>query len=219
MKKNIIFKSLVLIVILLITFLTLNSKEVNKFKKDYEKLNNKTNENGKKYKNIKISNDNPIVYASYKEIFNVLDNTGVIYFGFPECPWCRNAVPVLLDAAQETGIDKIYYMNNLKDRDIKTLKEGNIITEKEGTKNYNKLLKRLDGKVSVYNGLNDENIKRLYFPTVIVVKNGKIVDYIEGTVDTQKDPYKPLSKKEEKELKEKYIKAINKTLMCEKTKC
>ena len=45
-----------------------------------------------------------------EEIFDILDGTGIIYFGFPECPWCRNAVPVLLDAAEEVGIEKIYYI-------------------------------------------------------------------------------------------------------------
>lgn len=213
MKKKIIIFSVLILLILGLIFLT--SKKVdNKFEAEYEMLNGEKTENGKKYLNINISKDNPIVYADYDKIFEILDNTGVIYFGFPECPWCRNAVPVLLKAAKETNISKIYYMNNLEDRDIKTLKDGKIITEKEGTKNYKKLLKKLGEKASVYEGLNDENIKRLYFPTVVIVKNGKILDYIVGTVDSQEDPYIPLSKKEKKELKTKYKDAINKTLTC-----
>ena len=61
-----------------------------------------------------------------------MNSSGVIYFGFPECPWCRNAVSVLLDAASETGIDKIYYMNNRDDRDIQSLKDGKISIEQAG---------------------------------------------------------------------------------------
>ncbi len=209
MKKKI---SLIVIIVLLGMIIFIKPK--NTFKKEYESLNGKTNDNGKTYLNVNISKDNPVEYADYKKVFEVLDKSGIIYFGFSECPWCRNAVPVLLDAAKETGVEKIYYMNNLNDRDIKKLENNEIVTEKEGTKNYKKLLKKLGDKASVYEGLNDDNIKRLYFPTVVVVKNGKITDYIVGTVDAQKDPYKKLTKSQKKELKEKYVKAMSATLTC-----
>ncbi len=211
-------KIIILITIILLaigTIFIINMQKPNKFKKEYESLNGKQTEEGKEYKNITIKENNPVVYASYKEIFDVLDSTGIIYFGFPECPWCRNAVPVLLEAAEETGIEKIYYMNNVNDRDIKTLKDGNIITKKEGTNNYNKLLQKLGDNAPTYEGLNDSSIKRLYFPAVIVVKDGNIVDTIFGTVDSQKDPYIPLNSAQTKELKEKYVTAINKILMCD----
>lgn len=210
-KRNIMILGLIIITIGL--FLSIPKTE-NKFKREYERLNNKKNQNGKYYKKVNIPEENPIVYSNYEELFEVLDKTGVIYFGFPECPWCRNAVPILMEAAKETGVDKIYYLNNLKDRNTLSLKDGKIITEKEGTKNYDKLLKKIGDNASVYEGLEDENIKRLYFPTVITVKNGEIQDYIVGTVDSQKDPYNDLTKKEAKELKDKYVKAINKTLIC-----
>lgn len=191
-----------------------------RFKLEYEALNGQKAENGSTYMDVNISNDNKIVYADYNQIFDVLDGTGVIYFGFPECPWCRNAAPVLLEAAEETAIEQIYYLNNNDDRDIKILKDGKVITEKEGTSNYNKLLEKLGDKAAVYEGLEDENIKRLYYPTVVFVKEGQIVDYIEGTVESQKDPYKPLTEEQRQELKDKYKKAINNLLTCnEESRC
>ena len=191
-----------------------------RFKLEYEALNGQKAENGSTYMDVNISNDNKIVYADYDQIFDVLDGTGVIYFGFPECPWCRNAAPVLLEAAEETAIEQIYYLNNNDDRDIKILKDGKVITEKEGTSNYNKLLEKLGDKAAVYEGLEDENIKRLYYPTVVFVKEGQIVDYIEGTVESQKDPYKPLTEDQRQELKDKYKKAINTLLTCnEESRC
>lgn len=207
-------KIIIIIVITLLTAGLIILKPKNTFKNEYEQLNGQENENGKKYITVNIPKNNPIIYADYEKIFEILDSEGVIYFGFPKCPWCRNAVSVLLKAASDTGLGKIYYMNNVEDRDIKKLEKGKVITEKEGSKNYKKLLKKLGEKTSVYEGLNDINIKRLYFPTVIIVKNGQIVDYIVGTVETQKDPYKPLTKKEKKQLKEKYETAINKVLTC-----
>lgn len=218
-KKIILFIAVMIIGICSFFILKPETMAV-RFKKEYESLNGKKTESNKKYLNVTIKNSNKIVYASYSRIFEILNTTGVIYFGFPECPWCRNAVPLLLEAANETGIEKIYYMNNKEDRDIKSLKDGKIITEKDGTNNYNKLLKKFGENASVYENLNDSNIKRLYFPTVVVVKNGKIVDYITGTVDSQTDPYKPLNSKQKKELKNKYIKAMKKTLICDsENKC
>ena len=68
------------------------SKDAVTFKKEYEPLNNRVNPNNNKlYPEVSISNDNPVKYSSYDEIFEVLKSgTGVIYFGFPECPWARN---------------------------------------------------------------------------------------------------------------------------------
>ena len=212
---------LVVFVIAIISIVFLKPESMaTRFKLEYEALNGQKAENGSTYMDVNISNDNKIVYADYDQIFDVLDGTGVIYFGFPECPWCRNAAPVLLEAAEETAIEQIYYLNNNDDRDIKILKDGKVITEKEGTFNYNKLLEKLGDKAAVYEGLEDESIKRLYYPTAVFVKEGQIVDYIEGTVESQKDPYKPLTEEQRQELKDKYKKAINNLLTCnEESRC
>lgn len=207
---------LVVLVIGIISFIYLRPESMEThFKLEYESLNGKND-----YIDVNIPSDNNIVYADYEQIFDILDGTGVIYFGYPECPWCRNAVPVLIEAAKEAEVDQIYYLNNNKDRDTKTLKDGKVVTEKEGTDNYNKLLEKLGDKASTYEGLEDNSIKRLYFPTLVVVKNGEITDYIEGTVDSQKDPQKPLNEKQKKELKDKYTKAMKKLKTCnQNSKC
>lgn len=70
------------------------------FKAEYEALNDLYNSN-KKSVRMNIPLDNPIVYSNLTEILDVIKTkTGIVYFGFPECPWCRNAVPVLLDSAK-----------------------------------------------------------------------------------------------------------------------
>ncbi len=183
-----------------------------KFASEYNSLNGKKTESGKTYLKVNIKTNN-VKYTSYKEVFDILDSkTGIIYFGFPECPWCRNALPVLLEAADD---QTIYYFNNKEDRDTKELLEdGTVKTTKESTKDYKKLIEKLGDYADTYDGLNDENIKRLYYPTVLFVKNGKIIDKIVSTVDSQKDPYKPLTSKQTKELKEKYQNAISKMQTC-----
>ena len=182
-----------------------------KFKEEYESLNGKKNKNGKEYVNISIPKDNKMVYATYDEIVDVIKNkNGVIYFGFPECPWCRNSVPILIDAINELGIDKIYYFNALDMRDEKKLDDsGNVVVVKEGTNEYKELLELLHGYISEYKGLNDPSIERLYFPTVIFVKNGEIIGSHVSTLESQTDPYKKLNKDEKQELKDIYLNLIN----------
>ena len=208
-------KVISIILILLVITGCANNKACNdsdaiKFKKEYESLNGKKN-NGTEYVKVKIDEDNSMKYAKYDDVINLIKNgTGVIYFGFPECPWCRNAVPVLIDAANELGIDKIYYFNALSMRDKKVLENGEVITEKEGTEEYKELVNLLYNDLPLYDGLNDDTIKRLYFPTVLFVKDGKVIYLHTSTVESQENPLIKLDKKQYKELKDIYLKYLNK---------
>lgn len=224
MDKKIIMPFLALILALLLVLsigITGNNKKLDaiKFKAEYESLNGKKNDNGKEYVHVDVDRKNPFVYAKYDEVIDIIKNgTGVIYFGFPECPWCRNMVSVLADAAKEMGIDKVYYFNALDMRDKKSLDEdGKIVIEKKGTDEYYKLINALGDSIGAYEGLNDDSIKRLYFPTVIFVKDGKIIESHIGTLDSQTDPYKVLNEKEKNELKDIYMNGFNKVyeIMCD----
>lgn len=195
------------------------SKDAVTFKKEYEALNNRVNPNNNKlYPEVSISNDNPVKYSSYDEIFEVLKSgTGVIYFGFPECPWCRNLVPVMLSAAKEVEIDTIYYLNIKDDRDVLMLNEnGDIITEKEGNKKYFELVEKLDSILDDYiltdnDGKSVSTVeKRIYTPLLIFVKNGKIIAHHTDTVDSQTDPYVALNDRQSEELLLKLINYMSK---------
>ena len=181
----------------------LENSDAIKFKEEYESLNNKDNGYDGKYLRISINDDNVIKYASFEELIDLLDKgTGVIYFGFPECPWCRNAVPSLLEAADSTGIEQIYYFNAVDIRDQKTLDaNGEVITTKEGTEEYKELLKKLDKYLLPYDGLNDESIKRLYFPSVYFIKDGVVIGKHIDTVESHTDASKELNEKQKLELK------------------
>lgn len=175
-----------------------------RFKDEYEALNDKTYSGSeRKYLSVSIPEDNPIEYVDYTRVKQILTNgTGVIYFGFPECPWCRNLVPTLIDVSNELGIEKIYYFNNKSERDVKSLDENNnIVVKTDGSDNYYELLELLGEHASIYDGLNDDSIKRLYFPTLIFVKDGEIVAFHEGTVDSQEDASVMMTAEQQKELK------------------
>ncbi|MDD4623774.1 MAG: thioredoxin family protein [Bacilli bacterium] len=225
MKKNIFFSIFLVslfFTVSIIIFYNFGNKDIQskitdskKFKEEYENLNNELKSDGiNKYTEINIIEDNVIKYSTYDEIMNILeDGTGVIYFGYPECPWCRNAAPELVKVAKETGLETIYYFDNMSIRDDKILDEnGNVITNKEGTEEYYDLLSKLSDYLGPYKGLNDENIKRLYVPTVIFVKDGNIVGVHMGTVESQKDPNILMNSNQIKELQEIYRENIEKVL-------
>lgn len=223
MKKVVLF-----VVVISLVFLTGCGKKMEsvtkdevKFQKEYENLNGKK-QGDKKNLEVSIPDSNKMKYINSDEVISILEKkTGVIYFGFPNCPWCRNAVPVLIDAAIDSGLDSIYYANLLEERDTKKLDdEGQIVTEKEGSEAYYKIVDLLKDSLGVYEGLDDDSVKRLYFPTVVFVKNGKVEAVHIGTVDSQKDPYKELNSKEKEQLKDIYVKAITKiqNLTCDTDK-
>ncbi len=206
-KKKILLLGIFLIVAVMCAYIKVQNKyeiineDAIKFKEEYESLNSEG------YKKVEISENNQIKYSDYEEIVEILENgTGVIYLGFPECPWCRNAVPVLLDAASETGVETIYYYNALSIRDKKHLDdEGNIVVDEEGTEEYKKLVELLYDHLDSYDGLNDDTIKRIYFPTVIFVKDGKVIGLHTSTVDSQTDPSVSLTDEQYEELKDIYV--------------
>ncbi len=225
MKKNKNKKSnnkiIYLIVFLLIITTILSSITISKnkltkdekyFKREYEKYNNKKDLSGNKYINVNIVENNGVKYLSGKETVDFMKNkTGIIYFGYPQCSWCRSAVEVLLDAKNEMGIDKLYYYNDYGARDEKYLgSDGEILTLRNGSDEYYEILKLLGDKAEVYEGLNDESIKRLYFPTVLFIKNGEIKKMHVSTVESNKSENEKLSNKEYNELKRIYIDGIKK---------
>ena len=152
-----------------------------KFKQEYESYNHTQNSDGKTIE-MTISEKNPIDYATMNEVLNLFENgTGILYFGDPTSPWCRNVVPILLDVAKNQKIEKIYYFNT-----------SNI----EKDKNYEKLKEYLEE----YLVTNNDKEKVLYVPDVYFVKEGEIVGHHRGSVNSQNDPYTPLSGNQKNEL-------------------
>lgn len=188
MKKFLsILSCLVLLVIITGCGNNKNSDDALKFKKEYEELNSSSVK-------MDISENNPIKYATFDEIIDVLTKgTGVVYFGFPGCPWCRNVIPVLFEVAKENDVDTIYYFNP---REIRN----------SGNDAYQQLTTILND----YLEENDEGVKTLYVPDVYFVKDGKIMGNHLSTVDSQSDPYTPLDEEQRAELKNIYQELFDK---------
>ena len=186
--KKILKISLCTVMLFISTACTNNNAitDSEKFKQEYEALNNNSVV-------MNINKNNPIEYIEFDEVIELLTaGTGVIYFGFPGCPWCRNMIPVLFEVA-DTNNSSVYYFNP---RDIRT----------NGDESYQKLIEILGD----YLLENDNGEKTLYVPDVYFVKNGKIVGNHLSTVDSQTDPYTPLTEQQTNELKNIYQELFNK---------
>ncbi len=142
-----------------------------------------------------VGENNVFVYRNINEIISILNNgTGIIYLGFPECKWCQAYVPYLNEVAKEFNLEKIYYFNILEDR-------------KNNTKEYLQIVDILKD----YLNYDEEGKKRIYVPTVIAIKEGKIIGFDDETsLDTKNldNPKDYWTNEEVKDLKEKLTKMI-----------
>ncbi len=196
-----------------------DQSDATKFKIEYEQFNSATNSAGKPYPVLEISGENIVKYSnSYGALDILKGGTGVIYFGYASCPWCRNAVPVLLDAAYDSGIDNIYYVDITFERDKYIYSNGELFLEEPPTQGYLELLEVLDEYLDEYT-IKDDNgndietgEKRIYVPLVVFVRDGKIVGIHADTVESQKDPYVVLDDKQREELYNIYMDNFHKVL-------
>lgn len=136
----------------------------NKFKDN--KDNNNALKFAQEYKSVDANNK--FIYKTGEEIIKVLEKgTGIVYLGFPECPWCQAYVKIIDDVAKDTDTD-IYYFNVFEDR-------------KNNTETYKKLVSILSGGLQH----DKDGNERIFVPHLAVVINGKIIesDY-ETSLDT-----------------------------------
>lgn len=219
MKNKKLIIGLILILILIIGAITTyiliqNSKDSYKFKKEYESYNNKSWEyEGKKgkYLNIEINKDNPIIYLNDENIVKELkEGDKIIYFGFPDCNWCRSAVPVLLKSAEENGVEKIYYYDFGEVREAFEKNKNN-----EKAKIYQQIIEVLDSNItSTFESGAKKGEKRLSAPTVVLMKDGKVSSFHYRTVESHQNYNKNLTTEEYNELYKIYEDMMIDLIMC-----
>ncbi len=148
MKKRIvliIISAVVLLGALGVYLLYYNKTDAERFSSEYTKVNE----------------DNLFIYKNPKEVIDILENgTGVVYLGFPECPWCQAYASYLNEVAKEVGVDKINYLN------IKKIRENN-------TKEYKKIVSLLGDNLL----FDEDGNHRIFVPDVTIVKDGVILGH------------------------------------------
>ena len=111
----------------------------------------------------KVTSGHKFVYAEPAEILDIIDGgDGVVFLGFPECPWCQQLVPIIQEAAQSENIDKIYYLNI-----------------KESRANNDEVYQKLVTKLQDYLTKDDDGNPRISVPDVTAYRGGQIVGRFE----------------------------------------
>lgn len=141
-----------------------------------------------------VSENNVYKYATFDNVIDTIKaGSGIIYLGFPTCPWCKEATPVLNEAAKNRDVKEILYYN------FKDIRQNN-------TEEYQELVSLLED----YIGEDAEGNKRIGAPTVVFVQNGKIkgvhIDTVEGHDATERK----MTTEEVRVLKQTYTDLIDK---------
>ena len=215
-KKVIIIIGIVLALIvgLLVFYIcTKEDSDAVKFKKEYESYNNviwKDNNISGKYFELNIDKNNPIVYLNDDTVLKAMKNgSKIIYFGFPNCNWCRSMVPVLLEVSKDNGLEKVYYYPF---RDLRNRYEKG---DPKAEKIYDEIVKLMGNNISTdFDSGKKKGKKKITAPTVIVTNKGKVIAYHKDTVDSHRDYSKKLDQKQENELYKIYEDMVLDLIMC-----
>ena len=167
-----------------------------RFKIEYERLNEEQNQEGSSYLPLTIDSKNIIDYSDVQEVIDLMqDKTAIIFIGDPESNDCRALVPILLDSAKEVGIERIYYLNNsLIEKD-----EAEYQKLKDALKERNLLT-------------SEENI---YLPTVVLLKNGDTEYFQQGFPETTIEGN--MTTEEKEALQKTYIEEMQNLILCDET--
>ena len=203
-----------LLVIGVFTILTVNNKKEDKkmglaFKTDYEEVNGKENKNGKKHREVNISEDNKFIEITVNDLIKKIDNeeTFYVYFGSRLCPWCRSTIEKADKISRDNNIEKVYYIDIWDDEGNEILRDKYIVNDNnelevviEKSEEYAKLLEIFDSVLDNYTLTNSDgeevetNEKRIYAPNFVYVEKGKAIKLVEGISDKQKDSREELTK-------------------------
>lgn len=139
-----------------------------------------------------MAQDNVFKEITMDDAITIFENkqSAVIYFGFPSCPWCLEALPILNEVAKSKDIEILYVMTRDKERNLL------YSDDQKAT-----ILKY----IGEYEDRDKEGNLSIYVPLVIVCENGEAVKGHLGTVESHDAHERVMDEKEKSELKEIYL--------------
>lgn len=211
LKKNKWSVFFISIVLLFTIFVYFQQPDNIKFKNEYEK-------NSDIYGELIIPEENPMKYINVKEAVSLLQSgTGIIYIGFPECPYCRQVVPFLIQAAERANVEEIYYLNITKYNNEFKVENGEVKKAKKEKAGYYELLEELKDitkELWITEGsfryLVEE--KRIASPTVLKVQNGEWEEFDMMTITEIKQNEEKTEEEKQEEIIQKIVDFFQKHL-------
>ena len=116
-----------------------------------------------------LEKDTIIVYATYDDVIEKLENnySGIIIFGFKACPWCQACVSHVDFVAKEKGYKEVLYL------DIKECRDNESSADRQ---KYTIIFDNIKESI--------DNPEKIFAPTVVSFKDGKVSGYNTGTVES-----------------------------------
>jgi len=100
---------------------------------------------------------------------------GIIYFGFPGCPWCQSAVPIMHEVSQQTNTDIFYVSRRHEIRETEDWQEWDA-----------EMAWWLDEKIDmdwIYDASGEPDRPNIFVPQIIHLQNGAVIDAHRGTLE------------------------------------
>ena len=165
------------------------------------------------YPIITISPDTEVITLSASEASVLPEEPAILFLGAPWCPWCRNALPSVLWAAQSAGYDHIYYVDLTDERDQFELFHGEAVRIQEGTPGYMELLKKLEAFLPDYTLISTDDTaistgeKRIYLPTLAVYYHENYIAAMQPLIEIQegKSAYNTLADDQRNQLNQEIL--------------
>ena len=148
------YKPIIIFMIILSCFFLIYTMTINKYA------------DMSKYKTYSSEMDNMYINYTVKQLDKDINDkkSRIVYFGFNDCPYCNDLLPILTDINSHFK-QEIYYIDTRKNPDWKS----NLDID-----NYDLLLTHI-GK---YLNKDEDNKLHLYVPTIIFINEGKIIKFI-----------------------------------------
>lgn len=109
---------------------------------------------------------------------------GVLYFGFPACPWCQAAMPLIYQASQETQTDVFYVSRRHEIRETKNWEIWDAEMAEWLDERIEMRWFYLDENGEVTEEITDEPYRpNIFVPQIIHIRNGQVIDNHRGTFD------------------------------------
>ena len=156
--------------ILITVFAIIGAVAIYKFTNKEESINSNNTLSSNDYS--MLNDDNVFTIKSIDNVVNIINKeTGIIFFCIPENEWCNYYISYLNEIAKESNIKEINYLNIKRDRQY-------------NTNGYRKLINALND----YLYKDDEGNKKIFVPTLVFIKDGKIVSYDNEVLLTNVSP-------------------------------
>lgn len=120
--------------------------------------------------------------------------SGLLYFGFPNCPWCQEVIPIVHELASQADVP-VHYIQTRDEKGIRLYTDS-----------------QRDDMAPYLNGFIRNNAKgepTLYVPLVLAIENGQVIKGHQGSVSGHNAHEEELTSTQKQELQEDLKELVN----------